>query len=130
METRNRAYHILATIGAFHQAIRGTESLPLIPRPTYFRIWQTPLITDRVVADSFNDHDPPAVVTIDIALGCLIGPCRYASWSERSSSLRPWQPKPHSLINLMNSQSIFPAAKQSVAIAAIGLTLLWRAGGR
>jgi hypothetical protein len=88
------------------------------------------LITDGVVADSFNDHDPPAVATIDLALGCLAVPCRYASWSERSSSLRPWQRKPHSLINLMNSQSIFPATKLSVAISAIGPTMHLESRGK
>jgi hypothetical protein len=55
METRNRAYRILATTGVFHQAIRGTESLPLIPGSTYFRIWKTPLI-----AESFVGHGFPA----------------------------------------------------------------------
>src|ERR1017187_7024916 len=55
METRNRAYRILATFGVFHQAIRNIERLSSVPRPTSFPMWNRPLDTDRVV-----DHGFPA----------------------------------------------------------------------
>ncbi len=38
-----------ATVGIFDQAIREIESLHQKSSPTYFRIWKTPLIPDRVV---------------------------------------------------------------------------------
>jgi hypothetical protein len=48
-DTRTKTYCKLATFGVFHQAIPEIENLPQIPRPTYFRIWKTPLFADRVV---------------------------------------------------------------------------------
>jgi hypothetical protein len=62
-------YRILATVGVFHLAIRDIEGLPQIPSPTYFRIWQTPLMADGVVGHAPREsiqpaspsphHDPP-----------------------------------------------------------------------
>src|ERR1035437_1414677 len=54
-DTTIKRYRMLATVGVFHQAIREVESLPQIPRPTYFWIWKTPLI-----AESFVGHARPA----------------------------------------------------------------------
>jgi hypothetical protein len=84
-----KTYCMLASFGVFYQASREIETFPQIARPTYLRIWQTPLSPDRVIVAIVNDHNLPAVATIEVAMGCLAVPCRYAFWSERSSSLRP-----------------------------------------
>ena len=66
-----KTYRKLATVRVFHQAFREIGKLRQTPNPTYFRIWKMPQIADRVVvhAPSFNDHDLPAVATIEVALG-------------------------------------------------------------
>jgi hypothetical protein len=53
IDARSKAYGAPATFGVFHQAIRETESVPQIPRPTYFRIWQMPLFTGCVIGHRF-----------------------------------------------------------------------------
>src|ERR1017187_2700638 len=54
-EVAAEPYRMLATGGVFYLAIgEGERASPKLS-PTYFRIWKTPLITDR-----FNDHDFPA----------------------------------------------------------------------
>src|ERR1017187_5415631 len=59
MDARSRAYQIFATVGVFHQAIRETESVSQIPRPTYLRIWKMPLIADHVVGHGFPAFSKP-----------------------------------------------------------------------
>jgi hypothetical protein len=54
IDARSRAFRILASIGVFHQAMRETESIYPIPRPTSFRIWQTLLTTDRFIDHGFR----------------------------------------------------------------------------
>jgi hypothetical protein len=49
METVNastKTHGKLATLGVFHQTIREIEDLSQIPRPTFFRIWNRPLIAN------------------------------------------------------------------------------------
>jgi hypothetical protein len=60
METedfRTGAYGILATLVAFHQALREIERLPQKSSPTYLRIRKTLLSRDRFV-DRMTESDP------------------------------------------------------------------------
>jgi hypothetical protein len=49
IDARSITYRILASVRAFHQAIREIESFSQMPGQTSFRIWETPLIADCVV---------------------------------------------------------------------------------
>jgi hypothetical protein len=48
-DAATKTYRIHASFGVFRQAFREIESLPQIPRPTFFRIWKTLLIANVVV---------------------------------------------------------------------------------
>ena len=43
----------LATLGVFHQTIGEIEDLSQIPRPTFFRIWNRPLIAHSGLRHGF-----------------------------------------------------------------------------
>jgi hypothetical protein len=49
IDTRSITYRILASVGAFHQAIREIEGFSQMPGQTSLRIWKAPLIAECVV---------------------------------------------------------------------------------
>ena len=72
IDDRTKTSRKLATLGVFHQTIGEIEDLSQIPRPTFFRIWITPLIADRVIG-----HAPWAI------------------------AFRPWQVEPFSAAKVL-----------------------------
>jgi hypothetical protein len=50
VEARTQTYHKPATVGAFHQALRGIDGSLHGRGPAYLQIWKRSVITDRGVA--------------------------------------------------------------------------------